>query len=303
MRKIIILLILTIGCLNAVCASGKKANVDTKVAFMRIEFSENDFYVNQCVGMTILLYSEYPDISYFREVNAPRLEKGELGYITRSKFNSRSRKETFDGKEYWVIPVAQYYVMLKEAGKYTITGGEYDAGLNVPVLYDDPFYGRIRGVDTRNVKLSLEKSSFKVKNLPKVDDAFPFSGAVGEFEVETIIPRGDIIVNEEATAIIVLKGKGLLGDDVLPEYREAFGQNMKLKSFSERNDVFQDSSGIISEKEMECVFIPESREDCEVGVVRFGYFNPKTGKYEVAESSPVKINVESSAIKSKVIDI
>lgn len=115
--------------------------------------------------------------------------------------------------------------------------------------------------------------------------------------METIVPKGDIIVNEDASLIIVVKGKGLLGSDILPEYREAFGTGNKLKSFTERTDSFYDGKDIVSEFEMECEFVPTDIKNCEIGVVRFGYFNPETGKYETAESKPVKIDVKSSAVK------
>lgn len=303
MRKILTICIMSLVCWACCCASRKGSEKKSDIAFMRVELSENEFYVNQVVSMTFWLYSDYPDISFFREVKAPRLEKGEFGYISRADFQSGSRREIINNKEFWAVPVARYFVMVKNSGKYTFDGGEYELGVNVPVVYDDPFYGRIRGVDTRQLKVSPDKTVFNVKNLPKAEESFPFSGAVGEFDVETVVPKGDIIVNEEATAIVVLKGRGLIGEGILPEYREAFGECTKLKSFTERNDIFYDSAGVVSEKEMECVFIPETRDNCRIGVVRFGYFNPRTKKYEIAESTPVEIDVESSAIRSKIIDI
>ncbi len=271
--------------------------------FIKCEISDGEFYVRQGVFITIWLYSKERNIAYVNEKVAPYLKRGEFSYISKVDNIANSRKEKIGGDEFWVIPVAKYLVMLSEKGKYELKGGTYSIGLNIPVAYNDPFWGPIRKYETRSVDINMEERDFKVKELPKVPSGFPFTGAVGDFSIKTVVPPGDIIINEEATVLINLRGKGFIGNDIMPEYREAFGKGNKLKSVSQKDDMYFDGKDIISDKVLECEFIPESRKECEIGVVKFGYFNPYTGKYEVAESKPVKIKVESSTVNREAIEI
>lgn len=265
--------------------------------FVKCQFSKTSFFCQECVCATMWLYTVNPDVAYVNEINSPELKKGKFSYISRITDLPRPHREKVNGVDYIAIAISSYMIIMGDAGKYDMTGGKYEVGLNVPVVYDDPFYGRVRTLETRSRILCLPSVEFKVNELPSIAGDFPFSGAVGEFEVEAMIPPGDIIVNEDASVILIVKGKGMLGSDVLPEYREAFGNGNKLKSFTEHNKVFYDGKDIISEKELECEFVPTDINNCEIGVVRFGYFNPSTRRYEIAESEPIRINVKSSAVK------
>lgn len=272
------------------------------IAFVKCEISNGDIFVGQGIFVTMWLYSKSSNIAYVQEKESPYLKKGEFAYISKVEEMSKPRKEVIKGTEYWVMPIAKYLVMMNVSGKYELKGGIYSIGINMPVVYNDPFFGRVRRYETKSYSLNMQEEKFRVKDLPKVPTDFPFSGAVGEFELETLT-QSEIIINYESTAVIRLKGKGFIGNDILPEYREAFGQGNKLKSVSHKERAYFDGEDIISVKELECEFIPESRTDCEIGVVRFGYFNPYKSKYEIAESKPVRLKVESSTIKREAIDI
>lgn len=285
-------IIAIILCHNA----GFSANKENDM-FVKCELNKTEFYAHECVCATVWLYSVDGDIAYVNELESPSLKRGEFSHLSRLSQSPKAHKENIRGVDYFVFPLSSYIFTMADGGKYQMINGEFEIGINVPVIYNDPFYGRIRGVETRSHRVQMSPVAFKVKSLPPVQYNMTFSGAVGEFEVKTIVPHGDIIVNEDASLLIVVKGKGLLGSDILPEYREAFGNGNKLKSFTERNDSFFDGKDIVSELEMECEFVPTDIKNCEIGVIRFGYFNPKSGKYEIAESEPVKIDVKSSAVK------
>ncbi len=272
------------------------ANSDGNM-FVKCEFNKTEFYAHECVCATIWLYSVDADIAYVNELSSPSLKKGEFSYLSRLSHSPKAHRENVRGTEYFVFPLSSYMFTMSNEGKYQMINGEFEIGINIPVVYDDPFYGRVRGMETRSQIVRMSPSGFKVKPLPPIKNDMTFSGAVGEFEVKTIVPEGDIIVNEDASLIIIVKGRGFIGPDILPEYKEAFGNGNKLKSFTDRSNSFYDGKDIVSELELECEFVPNDINNCEIGVIRFGYFNPKSGKYEVAESEPVRIDVKSSAVK------
>lgn len=265
--------------------------------FIVPECDKSSYYSNETGKLTLWIYTQNPEISGISEVSPVSIPHGGFSYITRVESSQPFRKTKYKGKEYFVAPLAVYAFMIRDHGKYDISGGEYQIGINVPTVVHDPFFGNIRTYKTVMESVTADKVPVKVKKLPSNDKAESFSGAVGSYKVDVIIPSKKIIINEPTTVIIKIEGTGLIGDDTLPDYRSAFSENIKLKSMKEKNDYYYDGNNVISQKILECEVIPTERENCKIGSVEFGYFNPDTGKYEVAGSEPIILDVKSSTVK------
>lgn len=271
--------------------------------FIDYEFSKKKFYEQEGTFITLWLYSVNPDIAFANEAEPPSLNKGKFAYASKVQDMRQPKKERVKGVDYYAYPLSTYLVTMKEPGKFRLQNGSYEVGINVPVVYQDQMWGEQRGFETRSFRISLPSSEFRVKELPVVEGTGNFSGAVGNFEIVTSIPEGNIILNEPSTVIITVRGNGLIGNDILPEYREAFGNGTKLRSVSENSRMFFDGKDVVSELELECEFIPTDKEHCEIGIVSLGYFNPETEKYETARSEPVRVSVKSLSVERSVHDI
>lgn len=285
-----------------VSAKGAKTDSDADYRIYA-ELSKDKLYEGETGFLTIYLNSKSPDVSYLREIASPAVLKGEglkLSRINRPRNIDIMEK---DGKEFYRIPLTDFLLVPESAGKYTISGGEYNLGVAIPVIVNDPFWGRTRTVNVKDVRKAIDAIKIEVKKLPENKAEGSFSGAVGDFEVAVTIPEGDIIVNESATALIIVKGKGILDDDVMPDYRNAFAHDTRLKSVSEDVRTYFEGDDLISVKEIVCEFIPEKSGECELQSVKFEFFNPATGKYEQSESGVVKFNVKSSVSKRKTMSI
>lgn len=271
--------------------------------FIDYEFSKKKFYEQEGAFITLWLYSVNPDIAFAKEAEAPTLNKGNFAYASKVQDMRQSKKERVKGVDYYAYPLSTYLVMMRDPGKFKLQNGSYEVGINVPVVYQDPMWGEQRGFETRSFRISLPTAEFRVKELPVAEGTGNFSGAVGNFEIVTSIPEGNIILNEPSTVVITVRGNGLIGNDILPEYREAFGNGTKLRSVSENSRMFFDGKDVVSELELECEFIPTDKDNCEIGIVSLGYFNPETEKYETARSEPVRVNVKSLSVERSVHDI
>ena len=294
-----VFIIAELFCVKEFALSAKRISEDF---FITLEVSKDNPYEREANYLTLTLHSKIPDIAYANVIESPYVESGNFNYINRIDVSSRGRKEIIDGEEYFSFPLQTYVFTFHDKGNYTLSGGTFEVGINMPVVYDDPFWGRTRGVETSNVKLVSDKKKIKVRKLPTPIKEENFCDVVGDFEIATVVPPGDIIINEPCTAIITVKGKGLLGNDVLPEYAEAFHDEVKLKSMSENRKMYFDGKDIVSELQLECDFIPQSA-DAKIGAVKIVYFNPETGKYETAVSDPVDVKVKSITSKIQTIDI
>ncbi|MDE6682575.1 MAG: hypothetical protein K2J87_04030 [Muribaculaceae bacterium] len=271
--------------------------------FLTAEISNASPYPGEAVMLTYKLYSITGDIEYARREGDTNLAGGSETYFSRIQTDSRGRREKVDGEDYYVFPLEKYILSVDKKGNYSYKGGSFKVGVNWPVVYEDPFWGRRRGYKPENIFLDVPQVSFKVKQLPAPPKGYNDVNTVGQFEISTSVPPGEIILDQPARAIITLKGRGLLGEEVLPEYADAFlGEDLRLKSMSENRNVYFDGKSVVTELTLDCEFIPLAKE-VEIGSVKFKYFNPVSGRFEEKSSLPVKVNVRSITSKMPTTDV
>lgn len=259
-------------------------------------------YNNEPTVLTLYLWTPQLEVRGIRQTKAPLLDKGKFSYLNRTEINTAPQLVEKDGETWYVYPVDSYAVAMDSNGKYKLRDGRYLVDFAVRMIVNDPFWGKVQTTRTEQLEVPVSPLDLTIKALPQPPVDSEFSGAVGNFKVTVDVPPGDIYLNEEATAIITVKGAGWLNDNTLPEYHEAFGKGVKLKSFSEHRTQYIQDGELVSELSMECQFIPTDK-DAEIGAVRIETFNPMTGVYENIESDPVKVKVSSIAKKAPVLDI
>lgn len=304
MKRILFLILALVPVMASFAAKDSERGVASGPdLFVTCELDRRNVYERQSVTARLLLYSSTPDIAFADIAIAPKLNRGEFNSLQMTNIQEAASQEEIEGKLFYCFPLREFVFTMSEKGKYQLDGGECRIGVSRPVVVNDPFWGRIRTSEVEEINVPIRKAEFKVKALPVPPADSNFSGSVGTFTIKTVIPRGDIIVGEEATAIIVLSGNGMIADSVLPEYRGAFKNGVKLKSVSEsRSDSYRNGK-LFSELQLECSFIPTERSGAEIGEVSFDFFNPDTGKFETIRSAPVKIEVKSSTTKRESISV
>lgn len=270
--------------------------------FIECSIDNESLYEHEPAIVTLTLYSPTADISGVSKSSGLTLDHGEFASISSVQVMERGSKVKVKGKEYYAFPISQYLISVADNGKYTLKSGELSVRVAYPVVVRDPFWGNIRSSQTETYRVPVNDKSFKVKDLPKQSNN-SFSGAIGSFTVKTIIPPGNIIVNQEATAVVQIDGYGYIPDQTLPEYRSAFKGNVQLKSISESRQQYIKNGKAATQLVLNCTFIPKQKNDAEIGEISFEFFNPKTGNYETVKSVPVQVEAKSSTILHQTIDI
>lgn len=286
-------------------AVGAEARSDADPSlFIEFEIDAKSPYEHQTFVATPVLYTTSPDIAYINRLTAPEIENGsfEVIRIVPSADNRATRKE-IKGKEYYRVPLESFVMAVDKKGTYSIVAPSYDIGVSVPTVVRDPFWGTYRTSRTTSCRPETTTARIKVKSVPDAPSGSAFSGSVGEFNIQTVIPKGDIIVGEEATALIIVSGPGIISESVLPEYRSAFGSGLNLKSVSESCSSHVVDGRLVSELQLECTFIPSRREDVSIGAVSFDFFNPVSGKFETIRSAPVEVQVKSTVSRREKISV
>lgn len=304
MRKLKSILLFALILLVAGIMQAQKAeSFDKSQIRLSWNHDKESLYYHEPAVLTLYLWTPGYEIRGVQQSKSPELDKGKFSYLQRADFNSEPRIVNQDGQTWYVYPVDSYAVALDKKGKYNLKGGRYIVDVAVPKLYNDPFWGRMQTIDIERVEVPVGPVQLTVKDLPATDADSEFSGAVGDFKVSVDVPPGDIYLNEEAIAIVTVSGNGWLNSGTLPEYHDAFGNGTKLKSFSENRRQYIKDGQLVSELQMECTFIPTSKDNAVIGPIWIEIFNPTTGKYEIVKSKPVQVKVSSIAEKAPILDI
>lgn len=219
---------------------------------------------------------------------------GELPY-SRSAPDNNLTEVVVDGDKYYTAVIDRYFVGVNNKGKNSIKGGVYKIGFDRMVKVQYPFWGATvqNRLETMNLKAS--DVTLKVSPLPEKGRPDFFSGAVGQFEIMSIPPEGKLRAGEDYLMTVNISGIGDLTDTPLPDIRSAFPPEIQFKSMTEDRSHYVKAGKLGSEIELECVIHPKKGGEYVVKEMEFTYFNPFSGKYEVAKSPEVKIFVDDSS--------
>lgn len=299
--KYILIIITLLFYGSNIDAATKKAEVTPIKA--EIEFAKTTVYPGEIVMATLMLTCVDTELGYIRNVPSLSSNKGLFDKEISINVTGAPTISQQDNKIVRKYPIAQYAVSFNSLGKNEISSEDVIVGINHPVIQNHPFWGAIQSYETEERQLKFKPINIEVKKLPDNKEKLPYSGAIGNFEVNTIVPDAQFVVNETGIIYIVIEGEGILPEEILPEYTEAFGENVKLKSISSSSRTFYKGGKLMSNRTWECEIVPKTVGKNRVGSISLGFFNTETGKYEIAESKPVEIEVESSTVRREMLDI
>lgn len=301
LKHILLITVILMG--TGIIHAQKCDGIDKKEFRLSWNTDRLNLYHHEPAVLTLYLWTPGYEIREAQATRSPELDKGKFSYMQRADFDRTPEVVRKEGRTWYVYPIESLAIAFDKAGRYNLQGGRYMVDVAVPVLYNDPFWGRMQTISTERIELPVGNLQINVRDLPENKMDSDFSGAVGDFEIFVTVPPGDIYMNEEATAIVTVIGNGWLNNGTLPEYHDAFRNGTRLKSFSENRVQYIKDGELVSELQMECTFIPTSKDKAVIDPIWIEIFNPVTGNYEIVKSEPVKVRVQSIADKSPEIEI
>lgn len=193
-----------------------------------------------------------------------------------------------DGQEYYAADLRRLVLIPQKSGLYE--PGKVE--LSLPVAYKTgrrDFFGRPQ-YNMRDESLVASFPNLKVKPLPSKGRPQNFSGAVGQFNMETDISSTEINTDGSISLKIRIEGKGNIKLCDLPKVKfpsafEVFDPEIKEKSWV-------GSFGMRGYKEIEYLLVPRYSGTYKIELVTFSYFDPRKEKYIRLESETFKINVK-----------
>ncbi|RYY21801.1 MAG: hypothetical protein EOO04_17480, partial [Chitinophagaceae bacterium] len=135
----------------------------------------------------------------------------------------------------------------------------------------------------------------EVKPLPVENQPADFSGAVGQFKLETIIPQTAIRQGELISIKWVLSGSGNLQLTTLPDVEWPKGIDTSEPSVKE--DVNQFAYPLSGKKTFDYAISARDTGSYTIPPISFSYFDPRTEKYKTIVTEPITFDVAPSLKK------
>jgi len=163
-----------------------------------------------------------------------------------------------------------------------------------PDPFDDDFFNFFGSVKREIVTVRTEPVELEVKPLPKEGRPAHFSGAIGQFTLESRAAPGRVKLGDPVTLTVEIAGIGSF-DRMGPPHLET-GTGWRSYPPGTQFEK-QDEAEVSGTKRFEFALIPESPQT-ELPKVGFSYFDPSTEKYVTLTGKPIPIVVEGGAAPS-----
>ena len=271
--------------------SAAQSRVAKDDILLRAIVSRTSVFKGEPLRVTFKLYERVPIVGY-NDVKFPSFN----GFWAQelNTENARRERETFNGKVYETLVAKEYLLYPQQVGSLTIDPVDMTVVAQVVVQsrHADPFFGGGREVFNVPRKVQSQRATVQVKALPAGAPA-SFSGAVGNFTMDTQFPSERIAANSGATVTVKISGTGNL----------TFVQAPKLPlptSFEQYNvktteSINTSASGISGYRQFEYPFIARAEGAYDIEPIEFTYFDPQRVQYVTLKSKPLTLEITPDA--------
>lgn len=189
---------------------------------------------------------------------------------------AEQHRERFGDREYVVYPIVRKILVPTSAGETTIE--PFTAQMQVRARARDFFSDMLSmGGGLRTTVRKTKPLSLRVKALPEAGRPASFGGAVGSFRMKVEMDRQQARVNDAVALRVTVEGDGSL-QSVPPPRLEA-STEFKLFEPKVTTTTRTGSGRLVSKKVWEWVVVPLTPGTIRMPAVRFGAFDPTTGRY------------------------
>lgn len=281
----------------------------TQDLFVETLISHTDAYLGEKVVITYVLYTRY-DIESLGFVNYTSID----GVIAKEMPSDQLKSESvyIDGIRYAKYEVKQLIIDPMKSGSYTIPS--FNLQVNV-ITNNNPggMFGGFGGLFSYSepMYLQTEEKELFVKPLPTEGKPVDFSGIVGELSISGRYNKEEVNYNDSLSLLITASGNCNLDGFKSIFTGEISGFNVYETSKNVVETIENNQYHI--EKELEAILVPKLTGDLQVMPVSISYFNPATGKYEIAMipgadikvvgDMPISSNADSQAALIETIRI
>ncbi len=286
---------------------GVQQGVSDKDVFLKAIPNKTSAVIGEQVIVTYRIYTRVPISS----VNVSKLSSFG-GFWMKNLLDDNDALQqsttTIDGEEYVVADVRKVALFPQKTGKLKIDPMELECVAQIRTqpdrrrsrdpfesFFNDPFFNR--GISNVQKTLESEALEINVQPLPTAGKPNNFTGAVGQFGLESAIDRTNVKTNEAVNLSLTVSGTGNLELIDLP--RPVFPPDFEVYDPKSSTQLKTGANGVSGSKKTEFLFIPRVPGDFTIDPVPFTYYDPVKKSYQTLLSKSFTIHVEKGDSNSQ----
>ncbi len=252
-----------------------------------VEESGNDIFVNLSLNRREVFLGEHivATVKLFTRVNLSGIN--EIKFPTFNGFLKTDlvtppltslKQENVNGTVYGTGVVQQFLLYPQISGEISIDPVELSVLVQQKSRQSDPFFGDFfASYQTIPRAIASKPLKVKVKPLPGIqpDD---YSGIVGKLNIEAVLNKDTVNVNDAINFQISISGSGNLKVAASPVLK--LSPDIEVYDPKISDDIKNGLNGASGKKTFDYILIPRHYGDFTVPSVTYSYFNTSTGRYE-----------------------
>jgi hypothetical protein len=260
--------------------------------FARISVDKTNVSKGEQILATVKLYiTQNIPLNGFEEVKLPSYEgfwTKDIEVPTQVNFN----REVYNGKIYQVGILKKTILFPQQTGNIRIDPFEITCLIRQRVRqqqgFFDDFFDNYRVV---KAKVVSDAVSINVKDFP--NQPSNFSGAVGNFNLNSSLDKTNVKSNEAVTLKLVVNGSGNL--TLIKAPKIDLPQDFESYEPKTSDHVIASDNGLNGSITFEYLFIPRFAGNFTIPPIDFVFFNPSSRQFETRSTNAFNIQVEKSS--------
>lgn len=278
--------------------SGDVSNEDI---FVRTWLDKDEVYVNEPVILTYTIYTRLS--ATYKGFDKEPVTTGFWVEDFPPEKTMRKTEQNLNGRRYVVADVRKLALFPTQAGIFTIDTGVLSS--TVEMRQQDDFnsffssnvFGR-RGpagpsfITTQVFQKTLnpDKVVVTVKALPEAGKPASFSGAVGDYRIESSLDKREVEEGNPVTYRVRIIGKGNINTVETPSLSKL--DNFKIYDSSSSANISKERLIVEGEKVTDTVLVPKKAGVYTLPALGFSYFDPKTQSYKEIKTESHTLTVK-----------
>ena len=254
-----------------------------KEIFLEAICGKNEVFIGEPVIVSYKLYSRKNLVG----INAEKFPEFP-GFLKEETYQAKSISysiEVKDGLKYYCYRISEFTLFSTFSDKFIIEPMELICTYEVKSksFFD---FGTTKRVKVKSNKIIINSKEIPLKNQP-----LGFSGAVGNFYINSKLSTNEIKVGESITLTATISGEGnikMFEPPVLPKINN-------IETFSpEVSDILTNFHKTQGKKIIKYLLIPTEQGDYEIPKLTFSYFDTNENRYKLISTSLLKFSVQKS---------
>lgn len=266
---------------------GKPGVTANELVFLEAETSAKEAFVGELIVYRLKFYRRLP-------TTAANLAKPSFkGFSVEDLEGQKDYEKVVSGKHFDVSEI-QFALFPLEAGSVTIDPAKVNFEM---VDYDpsDPFsrFGFFSQGKRRRGTAQSEALTLQIKPLPEAGRPKDFTGLIGQFQLESDIPKEKVSVGESLTLTFTLKGTGNVRQmpDIKSEDNADLEREFKIYDDKPKLNIRVTTQGIFGEKIFKKALVPRVPGVLKIPAFAVSYFDSHKMQYVTLRSPESQVEV------------